>query len=63
MLNQVSLVLNINTNNFIFKSAIFWRDSQNIIDYVKKNEDDLWQATNIRSLKTSGFETDIVYQF
>ena len=52
-----------NTNNLIFKSAIFWRDSQNIIDYVKKNEDDLWQATNIRSLKTSGFESDIVINF
>ena len=42
------------------KSAIFSRESKNIIDYIKNNQDDLWQATNIRSLKTNGFESDLI---
>ena len=49
------------SKNIIITSAIFSRDSKNIIDYVKNNVDDLWQATNIRSLKTSGFETDLLF--
>ena len=30
---------------------------------MKNNENDLWQATNIRSLKTNGFETDLIFDF
>ena len=37
--------------------------SKNIIDYVKKNEKDLWKATNIGSLNTTGFELDFLYKF
>jgi len=36
---------------------------KNIIDYVKKNEDDLWRAENIGSLTTKGYELDILYSF
>ena len=36
--------------------AIFNRDSDNLIDYVKENEEDLWQATNIQNLNTKGLE-------
>ena len=40
MPHQVSLVLN-SSKNIIITSAIFSRDSKNIIDYVKNNVDDL----------------------
>ena len=39
--------------------AFFNRDSNNIIDYVKENEEDLWQATNIRDLNTKGLEAHL----
>ncbi len=43
--------------------AFFNRDSSNLIDYVKENEGDLWQATNIRDLNTIGFELNGSYNF
>ena len=43
--------------------ALFNRDSSNLIDYVKENEDDLWQATNIRDLNTIGLEVNASYNF
>ncbi len=43
--------------------AFFNRDSDNLIDYVKENEDDRWQATNIRDLNTIGFEVNTSYIF
>ncbi|NNK88425.1 MAG: TonB-dependent receptor [Flavobacteriaceae bacterium] len=43
--------------------AIFNRDSNNIIDYVKANEEDLWQATNIRDLNTKGLEAHVNLTF
>ena len=49
-----------NSDKIVFKTAIFNRKSKNIIDYVKQNEDDLWQATNIGLLKTNGLESDIL---
>ena len=49
-----------NSDKIVFKTAIFNRKSKNIIDYVKQNEDDLWQATNIGLLKTNGIESDIL---
>ena len=55
--------LKYHTNNFIATFAIFNRDSSNLIDYIKDNEDDRWQATNIRDLNTFGFEIDTDYNF
>tara|TARA_B100000780_G_scaffold109775_1_gene76752 strand:+ start:2446 stop:4266 length:1821 start_codon:yes stop_codon:yes gene_type:complete len=52
-----------NTLKLDFSAAIFSRKSKNIIDYVKKNEKDLWKATNIGSLNTTGFELDFLYKF
>lgn len=49
--------------NFDASIAVFNRDSDNLIDYVKENEDDLWQATNIQNLNTFGFEADAMYRF
>lgn len=50
-------------NNFNATLAVFNRDSSNLIDYVKDNEDDRWQATNIRDLNTLGFEFNSAFSF
>ena len=52
-----------NTSNFKISGAFFNRKAKNIIDYVKENEDDLWNAVNIGSLTTTGFELDFRYNF
>ena len=51
------------TSNLKITGALFNRKAKNIIDYVKENENDLWSAVNIGSLKTSGFELDFKYNF
>lgn len=48
---------------FFTSIVIFNRDSNNLIDYVKKTEDDLWQATNIQNLNSIGFEANASYGF
>ena len=52
-----------NTSNFKISGAFFNRKAKNIIDYVKENENDLWNAVNIGSLKTTWFELDFRYNF
>lgn len=49
--------------SFMFSTAVFNRISKNLIDYVKENEDDLWEATNIREVNTIGFEVNASYSF
>jgi len=49
--------------NFNASAAIFNRDSNNLIDFVKENEGDKWQATNIQDLNTFGFEANAAYGF
>ncbi|CAI8397481.1 MAG: Vitamin B12 transporter BtuB [Flavobacterium sp. SCGC AAA160-P02] len=55
--------LKFSKGKLIFSTAVFNRDSNNLIDYVKNNEDDKWQATNIQELNTFGFEINSSYQF
>ncbi|SFU58254.1 iron complex outermembrane recepter protein [Pustulibacterium marinum] len=43
--------------------AVFNRSAQHLIDYVKENEADLWQAQNIRDVDTKGIETEVSYAF
>ena len=50
-------------NAFSASVAFFNRDSKKLIDYIKENEADKWQATNIRELNTKGFEFDTNYNF
>lgn len=50
-------------SNFNVTLALFNRDSRKLIDYVKENEDDLWEATNIRDLNTKGLEINSTYSF
>ena len=57
------LGLKYHTGNFNTSVVAFNRDSNNLIDYVKENESDLWQATNIRDLNTKGFEINAAYNF
>jgi iron complex outermembrane receptor protein len=49
--------------NFNASAAIFNRDSNNLIDYVKENESDKWKATNIQDLNSFGFEANTSYGF
>lgn len=50
-------------NRFSASLAFFNRDSNNLIDYVKENEDDLFQATNVAEMNTKGFEVATSYNF
>lgn len=52
-----------NKGKFSSSVAVFNRNSSNIIDYVKVNEDDLWQATNIQDLNAFGVELNADYQY
>ena len=46
-----------------FSAAIFNRDSNNLIDYVKANANDKWQATNIQDLNSFGFEFNSSFRY
>ena len=50
-------------NSLTFNGSIFGRNSKNLIDYVKEFEEDLWQARNILSLETTGFEFEFGINF
>lgn len=51
------------TNNLIANVALFYRDADDLIDYVKENESDIWQAQNLANVTTKGFETSFQYNF
>lgn len=55
--------LKLSKNKFTGSFAVFNRNSNNIIDYVKENEEDRWQANNIQDLNTFGFEANASYSF
>lgn len=55
------LGLKYNTGKFSASFAAFNRSSRKLIDYVKENEADLWEATNIRDLNTKGLELNASY--
>jgi len=44
------------SNNLNATVALFNRDSDNLIDYTKDNEEDKWQSNNLTSLNTRGIE-------
>ncbi|MAU30394.1 MAG: TonB-dependent receptor [Flavobacteriaceae bacterium] len=50
-------------NNFNLSMSLYQRDASDIIDYVRNNETDPWQATNIRKIITDGFELNMSYKF
>ena len=50
-------------NNFNGYVAVFNRSSNNLIDYVKENPTDLWQATNIQDVNSFGVDANASYNF
>ncbi|SEA14905.1 iron complex outermembrane recepter protein [Flavobacterium gillisiae] len=52
-----------NTSNFNVSAAVFNRKSDHLIDYVKMQLTDRWQAQNIQDVTTKGFETQLLYSF
>ncbi|MFD2543093.1 TonB-dependent receptor plug domain-containing protein [Lacinutrix gracilariae] len=57
------LGIKFNSGKFNVSLAAFNRDSKKLIDFIKENEADLWQATNIRDLNTKGIEFNASYGF
>lgn len=51
------------SKKFNMSVAVFNRDADNLIDYVRENTTDAWQAQNIQSVNTKGYETQIDYLF
>ena len=52
-----------NTARFNATMAVFNRDSNQLIDYVKMQNTDPWQPQNIQDVTTKGFETQLDYTF
>lgn len=52
-----------NTSNFNMSAAVFNRNSDHLIDYVKMELTDPWQAQNIQDVTTKGFEAQLLYSF
>jgi iron complex outermembrane receptor protein len=52
-----------NTARFNAAVAVFNRESNRLIDYVKIQNTDPWQAQNIQDVTTKGFETQLFYTF
>jgi len=50
-------------NNLTANFAFFYRNADDLIDYVKENEEDQWQAQNLANVTTKGFEISAQYQF
>ncbi len=50
-------------DDFNFNFALYQRDASDIIDYVRNNEAQPWQASNIREIITNGFELNMGYKF
>ncbi|GAA4295084.1 TonB-dependent receptor [Aestuariibaculum suncheonense] len=51
------------SSRFNASFAFFYKDAENLIDYVKANTDDPFMAQNIRDSKTKGFEVNTSYNF
>ncbi|MFD1315530.1 TonB-dependent receptor plug domain-containing protein [Namhaeicola litoreus] len=52
-----------NSGRFYIDFAAFYRSADNLIDYVKENEDDPWQSQNIQNVSTLGLESTVDYRF
>ena len=50
-------------SNLNLSMSLYKRDASDIIDYVRNNEDEPWQANNIRDINTLGFELNMGYKF
>jgi len=50
-------------NKLTASVAFFNRDSDNLIDYTKENEDDKWQSNNLKRLNSNGIEAQLSSPF
>ena len=50
-------------SNFNLSMSLYQRHASDIIDYVRNNEAEPWQANNIREITTNGFELNMSYKF
>ena len=50
-------------NNFVGKISGFLRNSDNSIDWVKQNVNDIWRAENIGEIDTKGIEVELSQHF
>lgn len=50
-------------DKLIASLAFFNRDSDNLIDYTKENEDDKWQSNNLKRLNSNGIEAQLSSPF
>ncbi len=57
------LGIKVNLNAFNFELAIFNRNSDDLIDWTKENEDDKWQTQNFSEVQTKGFDLNANYNF
>ncbi len=57
------LGIKFNDNKLSGELNVFYRSSDDLIDYVKEKEEDKWQAENIQKVNTTGIETSIKYKF
>jgi iron complex outermembrane receptor protein len=48
--------------NWRMNTSLFYRDGKNLIDWVKPEGKDLWQALNISDVNTFGLETTLGWQ-
>jgi vitamin B12 transporter len=46
-------------NKFVVKTAVYNRNATNLIDWVKANPDDAWQAKNLHQVNIQGFEIGV----
>ena len=51
------------SKNINVSLAAFNRDADNLIDYVREDASDAWQAQNIQHVNTKGYEANIEYKF
>lgn len=49
--------------NVMVRGSAFYRWGRDIIDWVKKDEQDLWQTRNLTNLNTTGFNVHTKYYF
>lgn len=57
------LGIQLNLKAFNFEFALFQRNSENLIDWTRENEDDKWQTQNFSKVHTKGFDLNANYNF
>lgn len=59
--DNFELGINWEINDITFDAAMFRRESKNLIDYVYKSKNEIWEAANYSKINTNGFETSVQF--